>query len=178
MDYTLKNGKTLTVREPRPDDAAAIIALIRQADTETRFLARNPSEFSYTVEEERELIEKTLADGERTWFVAEYEGRHVGNCSVGLVRGLERYRHRASVAFIVLKAFTGLGIGGRLMEECIRWAREHSVLQLELSVVTTNERALRMYRSFGFEVTVPRALRYSDGTFADELIMVKRLDET
>lgn len=38
-----------------------------------------------------------------------------------------------------------------------------------------NKRALRMYKSFGFEVTGtrPRALKYPDGSYADEYMMTK-----
>ena len=70
-----------------------------------------------------------------------------------------------------------MGIGGKLMLECLNWCKEHHILQVELDVVTTNERAISMYRGFGFEVvgTLPRALRYLDGSFADEYFMVKML---
>ena len=178
MEYLLKNGHKVTIRTPRVEDAEAIIRIMTSADSETRFLARNPGEFSFTAEQERKVIESVLNDGDSAWFVAEYEGRLVGQCSVGLVRRRERYRHRADVAFVLLKDFWGLGIGGRMMEACLNWCREHEVLQVELDVVAGNERALAMYRSFGFEPvgTAPRALRYPDGTFADEILMIKYLD--
>ena len=78
---------------------------------------------------------------------------------------------------MILKEYQGLGIGGKMMEECIKWCRGKEVTQIELDVVTANQKALSMYRSFGFEVTgtLPKALRYTDGTYADEYKMVKRL---
>lgn len=82
-------------------------------------MARNPGEFRTTVEREEAVIEGVLVDEDSTWFVAEYEGRLVGQCSVGLVRRYQRYRHRAEVAFVILKDYQGLGIGGKMMEECI-----------------------------------------------------------
>lgn len=82
-------------------------------------MARNPGEFCTTVEREEAVIEGVLVDEDSTWFVAEYEGRLVGQCSVGLVRGYQRYRYRAEVAFVVLKEYQGLGIGGKMMKECI-----------------------------------------------------------
>lgn len=177
MIYTLKNGKTVDVRETRTEDAAQVIHVIATADTETRFLARNPGEFAVTVEREQSMIAGVLSDPDRAWFVAACDGQIVGQCSVGLVRGLARWRHRAEVAFVVLKQYCGMGIGGKLMEECLKWCREHGALQVELEVVRDNQRALSMYRSFGFEVvgTQPRAMRYDDGTFADEYKMVKVL---
>jgi len=107
----------------------------------------------------------------------EYNGKIVGQCSVGIVRNNDRYRHRAAVAFILLQEYWGLGIGGKMMEECIKWCTAHGITQIELDVVKDNERALKMYQSFGFEIvgTQPKALRYPDGTYADEYLMVKML---
>lgn len=177
MKYTLKNGNTVVIREPVPEDAEQIIAVISTADTETKFLARNPGEFKVTIEKEKSVIERVLRGKDSTWFVAEYEGRIVGQCSVGLVRGYQRYRHRAEVAFVLLQEFCDMGIGGKMMEECLKWCEENKIQQVELDVVTANERAFSMYRSFGFQIvgTLPNALRYSDGTFADEYKMVKIL---
>lgn len=173
MEYVLKNGKTVLVRAPRAEDAEALVTLMQTADAQTRFLARNPGEFITTVAEERAIIEKNTG----SWFVAEYEGKIVGQCSVNFVRMRQRYLHRAMVAFTVLKDYWGLGIGGRMMQECLRWCESNGVEQVELDVVAENERALNMYKNFGFEIvgTLPRALKYPDGTYADEYRMVKRL---
>ncbi len=177
MEYLLKNGKRLIVRDPKPEDAEQIIHVLKTADCETRFLARNPGEFQVTADQEKEVIANVLSGNARTWFVPEYEGKVVGQCSVGIVRNNERYLHRASVAFVLLKEYWGLGIGGKMMEECIDWCLAHDVAQMELDVVKDNERAIKMYRDFGFEIvgTIPNALRYPDGTCADEFLMVKQI---
>ena len=51
------------------------------------------------------------------------------------------------------------------------------VTLIELDVVKNNERALKMYKGFGFEIIGIRenALCYQDGTYADEYLMVKKL---
>lgn len=177
MEYKLKNGKKIVIRKPVVSDAEDIISIISTADTETLFLARNPGEFCPTVQKEESVIDGILSDTDSTWFVAEYEGKLVGQCSVRLIRRYQRYRHRAEVAFVVLKEYCDLGIGGKMMEECIRWCKEKKITQIELDVVTTNERAVTMYQNFGFEVTgtLPKALKYPDGTYADEYKMVKML---
>lgn len=180
MTYTLKNGKTVTIRKPTVQDAEGIISIISTADTESLFLAREPGEFCTPVEREKAVIQNVLNDEDSEWFVAEYEGKLVGQCSVGLVRRNLRYRHRAEAAFVIVKEYQGMGIGGKMMQECIRWCEDKKVAQMELDVVTANERALAMYRGFGFEVigTMPDALRYADGTCADEYKMIIRLTTT
>lgn len=179
MQYRLKNGKTVLVRAPRTDDAEQILKVIETADAETRFLARNPWEPIATIEREKKLIGNLSVDGDAMWFVPEYDGKIVGQCSVGLVRKNERFRHRATAAFIVLKEFWGLGIGGRLMRECIDWCKAKQAEQMELDVVKSNARAISMYKSFGFETvgTLPNAIKYPDGTYDDEYIMIKKLTE-
>ena len=175
MEYLLRNGKKVIIRKPTVEDAEAIINVITIADTETMFLARNPGEFCTSLEREKQIIENVLADSDVEWFVAEYENKVIGQCSVGLVRRNARYRHRAEVAFVILKDFCNLGIGGRMMQECIKWCEEHGVTQIELDVVKDNEKALKMYQSFGFKIigTIKNALRYQDGIYADEYLMVK-----
>ena len=177
MEYVLKNGNKVNIRAPRVEDAEQLVYVMKTADCETRFLARNPGEFTTTVEREKEIIANVLNNKNSAWFLPEYDGKLVGQCSVGIVRNNDRYRHRAGVAFILLQEYWGLGIGGKMMEECIKWCTAHGITQIELDVVKDNERALKMYQSFGFEIvgSQPKALRYPDGTYADEYLMVKML---
>ncbi|NYB74656.1 GNAT family N-acetyltransferase [Sedimentibacter hydroxybenzoicus DSM 7310] len=175
MEYILRNGKSVTIRRPEVDDAEEIISVISTADEETLFLARNPGEFQPTFEEERNIIEGVLNSTDSMWLVAEVEGKIVGQCSAGLIRGYQRYRHRAGVAFVLLERYCNMGIGGKMMEECLKWCKDNNVTQVELDVIKNNERALKMYQNFGFEIVgnIPNALRYSDGTYVDEYTMVK-----
>ena len=178
MEYELKNGKSVVVRKPVAEDAEEIINVISAADTETYFLARNPGEFYTTVEQEQTLINNMLNNANEEWFVAEYDGKVVGHCSVGLVRNTQRCRHRAEVTFVLLKDYCGIGIGGKLMQECILWCKAKGVTQIELTVAVGNKRAINMYENFGFKTTgrFPNALRYPDGTFADEQLMVLEIN--
>ena len=177
MEYKLRNGKSVIIRKPTLDDALAIINIITVADTETKFLARNSGEFKVTEEQEKEFIRNILEDNDQDWFVAEYEGEVVGQCSIGRIRRTERCCHRAEVTFVILKDYCGMGIGGKLMQRCIDWCNDKGVTQIELSVVADNKQAINMYESFGFKRTgtITKAMRYDDGSFADELFMILEL---
>ena len=177
MEYRLRNGKSVIIRKPTIEDAISIINIISSADSETKFLARNPGEFEVTEEQEKEFICNILEDNDQDWFVAEYDGEVVGQCSVGLIRSTERCRHRAEVTFVILKDYCGLGIGGKLMQQCINWCKDKNITQIELSVVEDNKPAITMYESFGFRVTgtIPKVMKYKDGTFADEIFMLLEL---
>lgn len=177
MEYILKNGKIVNIRKPDEKDAEEIVSIISAADTETLFLARNPGEFRTSVEKEKAIIQGVLQSTDSMWFVAEYEGKVVGQCSIGLVKRYQRYRHRAEVAFILLEQYCNIGIGGKMMEECLKWCHENYITQVELDVVSSNEKAIKMYKNFGFKITgtLPKALRYPDGNYANEYKMIKFL---
>ena len=177
MTYQLKNGETVTIRVPSPEDAAGLMHILTTADTESPFLIRNPGEFDCTEEQEAALVQSVLNDPGRQWYVAEYRGKLVGQSSAALVNRRQRCLHRGMVGFVLLKECWGLGIGSIMMENCLAWCREQGIEQVELEVVAGNERALRMYRRFGFQVTGtrPRALKYPDGSYGDELFMIKYL---
>ena len=50
----------------------------------------------------------------------------------------------------ILKEYWGLGLGKALTKACIQCAKEAGYTQLELNVVSENEAAVSLYKSFGF----------------------------
>ncbi len=178
-EYTLKNGQKLLVRSPKIEDAQGLIDQMKTVDCETKFLSREPGEFSFTLEQEEDFIRNTLKNKYMSFFIGEVDGEIIANCAVGLVMSNRRYLHRATMGIAILKKYWKNGIGKIMMQECINWCKNNGVEQLELDVVTENERAKSMYESLGFQIhgTKKRALKYSDGTYADEYFMILTLDE-
>lgn len=173
QEYLLKNGCIVIIRKPVLEDAESIVALIEKADTESKFLAREPGEFKTSIEREKDIIRHVIDDTDSTWFIAEYNGQVIGQCSISLVRRYQRYRHRAEVAFVILKNYWHLGIGGKMMLQTIQWAHLKNVEKIELDVVCDNSSAIQMYESFGFKIAgnIHKALKYNDGSYADEYFM-------
>lgn len=182
MEYFLRNGETIKIREAEENDALILLEILDKCSRETRFLSRNPGEVvvnENTIEGEKNIIAAVKADNTTYWYVVEYNGEIVGQCSVRFIRNSQRYTHRAELGFMLIESACNLGIGGKMMSYCLDRCRELGVLQAELSVVVKNKRALKMYKGFGFKRVgkIPRALQYLDGSFADEYKMVKYLDE-
>lgn len=146
---------------------------MQTADRETKFLAREPEEFSFTLEQEKAFIRARANDINCCFLVAELDGEIVGSCNVGRVSMQKRFLHRAATGLLLKKDYWNRGIGTNMMRQCISWCRENGIEQLELDVVTQNTRAIAMYKKFGFEIhgTKKHALKYADGTYADEHIM-------
>jgi RimJ/RimL family protein N-acetyltransferase len=171
--FTLKNEETVLIRRLDVSDAAAMMDLMKTVVTETRFLGREPGEFTFTLEEEREIIKNKSQDPHSLWLTAEINGRLVASWSVGGIGNRKRFQHRASMGITILKEYWGLGLGSILMREGIAWCRKSGLEQIELDVVADNTRAIALYKKAGFEIsgTKKHAMKYADGTYADEYFM-------
>lgn len=173
-EYELKNGQKLVVRNPELGDEQGLVNQMKIVDSETKFLAREPGEFNFTLEQEREFIKNSINDENHLFLIGETDGKIIANCSVGVISRNKRYLHRAAMGIAVCKDYWSKGIGKRMMQECIKWCDEKGVEQLELEVVTQNNRAVSMYENLGFQIygTKKHALKYGDGTYGDEYYMI------
>lgn len=179
QEYILDDGKKLVLRTPQLGDEQGLIDQVKIVESETKFLTRGTGEFSFTSEQEREFIKSCLSDENRLFLVAEVEGKIVGNCTVGLISSNKRYRHRSSMGIAICKDYWNKGIGSKMITECINWCKKMGLEQLELEVVTENSRAIPVYEKFGFETfgTKKHAMKYADGTYADEFFMILFLNK-
>ena len=87
--------------------------------------------------------------------------------------------HVANASFAVDAAGRGRGIGRSMGEAAIEWAGDLGYRAMQFNiVVSTNEAALRLWRSLGFEIvgTVPEGFRLGDGRLVDHHVMYRRLD--
>lgn len=109
------------------------------------------------------------------WLVAlDTQKKIVGEIDI-TVKNLARVRHNGALTIGILPEFQGLGLGSILLERALAWAQEQHLLRIELSVFTSNERALALYKKFGFinEGLRQKFLRHEDGRFEDDLLMAK-----
>ena len=86
--------------------------------------------------------------------------------------------HVANAGFMVDPAAAGRGVGRRLAEAVLDRAREAGYEAMQFNaVVATNERAVRLWRSLGFDVVgrVPRGFRHAREGTVDLLLMHRRL---
>jgi GNAT superfamily N-acetyltransferase len=87
-------------------------------------------------------------------------------------------RHRAGIhAVYIRKALRGKGGIDLLIKAAVERARADGVVQLELAVVESNDRAYDAYvrNGFGRFAVVPRAILHK-AQYLDEILLIRRLD--
>lgn len=170
------DGGELLLRNAEEADAEMLLEYLKTTCGETDYLVKEPEEITMTVEEEREFIRKQNEDTQNLMLLGFWNGVYVGNCAFNGM-GLKRYRHRVSMGIALFQKYTGMGIGKVMLEQLCEHAAKAGIEQMELEVVTTNERAIALYRKLGFVIggTMPKNLKYKDGSYADVYWMYKQL---
>jgi len=150
----LRDGRTVTIRPVRRDDALLERDFIRRLSGETRYLrfqkwVHSPSDklvhFLTDVDYDRHLALVCAYAGDggeqvvgEARYVADPDGE---NCELGIV---------------IADAWQKSGIAGLLMEALLRAARARGLKRMEGVVFSTNRDMLRFVRALGFEVrTIP-----------------------
>ncbi len=163
------------IRQIRESDAKEFLELSKQTDQETRFMLLEPGERLTTVEEVRDHIRSVLSRDNQVILVAESDGRLVGRLAA-TGGNFRRNKHSVYIVVGILQSFTGQGIGTKLFTELEKWAHEHGIHRLELTVMVHNERAIALYKKMGFEIEgTERHALLVDSTYVDEYLMAKLL---
>ena len=147
---TLKNGGVAVLRNAVEADGRAVFENFNQTHGETDFLLSYPDENSFDAEQEGKFLAQKTASDNEIEIIALVDGKVVGSAGIEAVGAKYKVRHRADFGISLLKEYWGLGIGRALTEACIQCAREAGYVQLELTVVAENERAIALYESVGF----------------------------
>ena len=172
--HTLKNGKELTLLKPNSEYAESMVGFIKTVDEESPFLGRESRDKRLSVEEMRESLESKLNAERATFFIGLIDGEIAVECSVHPINNRARFAHRSQFGLVVLKKYWGIGIGRIAVRECINLSKQHGYEQLELNTTIGNEAAIALYKDLGFEIcgTLKNAMKYADGSYADEHSMV------
>ncbi|HEX9697520.1 MAG TPA: GNAT family N-acetyltransferase [Actinomycetota bacterium] len=171
--FTTRDGRSGLVRPAQRSDAAACVAIVKEATTMRPRTIMTMTDEVWGV---REWRKRMLGQGDRgISLVAEVDGRVVG--LLGAVRGDRPVTsHGAEFGITVAAAYRGGGVGRAMLEALEDWARAHGVWRLVLGVFESNEGARGLYESLGYEAegVERRVVAFPDGT-VDVLRMSKFL---
>ena len=173
----LKDGTEATIRSVEPEDAPRMLQYMKIMLAETPFLLRTPEEFNYTPEEEARILAGRKDDPRCLMLEVEAEGQIVASADICSHGAKSRAMHRGELGISVRKDYWHKGIGSALMERLIAFAAQCGYEQVELTVEAKNARALGLYRKYGFAVygTRPHGMKYPDGSYDDDYLMIKML---
>lgn len=172
-----KDGTPITVRALVKEDAAMVIDYMRHMYATCSFLAREVEEWTITVEDEIAWLTRAHENA-RQLIAGAFDGPLlVGLADVCPISNQMRMSHRCQCAISVAPTHQGRGIGKALMETLIEAAKRAGYEQMELEVVSINDKALGLYRKLGFVAigTIERGMKYKDGSYADLQLMIKPL---
>ena len=172
-----KLGRTVILRNARPEDSAALIEYLRTTSAETPYLIREPEEITITEEQENQFIQAKIDAERELMLVAFIDGKHIGNCSLMSIAPYKRYSHRCDVAIALYKEYCGCGIGKAMLQTVLDVAKNVGYEQAELEVMAENKDAIVMYEKVGFKKfgTFPDNMKYSDESYMDAYWMMKKL---
>lgn len=174
-EFRMKNGESAVLRTPRRGDAKAMLSYIRRMSEETVFVGRYPEEITETLEYEADFLEQCAESKNSIQISAFVDGELAGNASISPFSERIKLRHRADFGIAVLQPWWGHGLGRALTEACLEMAEAMGFTQVELSLLKTNEKGLKLYQSVGFETwgELKNGFHLKDGTYESELCMVK-----
>ena len=143
------------IREANIEDAENVIEYIKIVSDETNFLISDSSERNFTVRKEKEFLQNMQSSILEKMFLCEIknktENKIVGICSIEGINKI-RIKHRVDLSITVLKNYWGNKIGEKLIGYTIDYCKSNSIKKIELTVRIDNERAIKLYKKFGFEI--------------------------
>ncbi|MBP5309893.1 MAG: GNAT family N-acetyltransferase [Lachnospiraceae bacterium] len=172
-----KLGRTVVLRNARPEDSEDLIKYLKKTCGETPYLIREPDEITITEEKEKQFIQAKIDDERELLLVAFIDGKHVGNCSLMSIAPYRRYSHRCDIAIALYKEYCGCGIGKAMLQTVLNVAKSVGYEQAELEVMAENKDAIAMYEKLGFKKfgTFPDNMKYADESYMDAYWMMKKL---
>jgi RimJ/RimL family protein N-acetyltransferase len=165
MESSEENG--VTIRQATAEDFDDWVELYVAVAAEGKWIG---GESPIDRERRREVFERFQDAG--VILVAEIDGRFRGNLGLELNHGI------AELGMLIADGWRGRGIGTRLMEAGITWARESGAHKVTLTVWPHNRSAIALYRKFGFveEGLFRRHYRRRNGELWDAIAMGLVLD--
>lgn len=160
----------MLIRAACPEDAPALWSVMRPIVRAGETYALDPGM------SEAEALAYWLAPGNEA-FIAEEAGAIVGTY-VMRPNQAGGGRHVCNCAFMTGVQATGRGIARRMCEHALDHARSRGYKAMQFNfVVSTNERAVRLWQSLGFEIVgrLPRAFEHPTHGYVDALVMFRSL---
>jgi ribosomal protein S18 acetylase RimI-like enzyme len=160
----------MQIRKAEASDGPAILEIILATIREGATYALDP-EMS-----EAEALSFWTGPGKEA-FVAEEDGVILGTYFIRPNQA-GGGQHVCNCGYITRASATGRGVARRMCEHSLAYAASQGYRAMQFNfVVSTNERAVRLWQSLGFEIVgrLPGAFRHPAQGYVDALVMYRTL---
>ncbi|MDR6226321.1 GNAT family N-acetyltransferase [Desmospora profundinema] len=162
-------GRQVVLRPADNGDAEELQRRLARVVREGVYLDETPDSLPGKQETKEEIREIQQRGGMYT--VVEVDGEIAG--AAILKRGSRGIsRHTVRFRTWLTPGYRGMGLGKKLMEYTIGWARANGVEKINLDVWSSNDRAIELYKKYGFQVEGRlRKQAILRGDYVDEVFM-------
>jgi RimJ/RimL family protein N-acetyltransferase len=149
MQVTLRDGRSVTIREIRPDDADAFRAALERLSADALH-----SRFFSAMRPTQAMIERAVrTHAERERALVAVAGEAGAATIVGGGRCISAAdRESCEFAVMISDGWRGMGLASSIMRALIRDARTRGLKRMEGYVLTENRSMLDLARRLGFAV--------------------------
>jgi RimJ/RimL family protein N-acetyltransferase len=161
----------IAIRHAALEDAHEIAEAEREIAKDPGFFCSQP--FELTDQNVEHTITGFLKYKNGIYLVAECKNEIVGHAFLEQLY-LQSLRHVAELTVVVHKDWQEKGIGTKLMESLVEWAKDSGQIEkIELNVRATNHRAIALYKKMGFHEEGYRQKRVKLGgnQYIDDVLM-------
>lgn len=160
----------VTIRHAKIEDAHVIAEAEREIAKQPGFFCSQPSEL--TDENVINTISSFKKSKTGVYLVAEYQNKIVGHAFLEPYK-LKSLSHIADLNIAVYLGWQRKGVGKKLLEHLIEWAKSSDILEkIQLNVRASNGSAISLYRKMGFreEGKIKNRVKIKDH-YIDDIIM-------
>ncbi|MBR0706569.1 GNAT family N-acetyltransferase [Bradyrhizobium liaoningense] len=150
---TLRDGTAIEIRALRPEDEVGMLSALDQTSTQTRQLRFFAPKRHFSDRERAYFMEIDFVNHVALVACAKGAGRDV---IIGGGRYVVATPGCAEMAFVVVDAWQGRGVGTLLAQHLIALAREAGLAELIAEVMSDNTAMRRVFERLGFSPAAKR----------------------
>ncbi|MFQ6074205.1 MAG: GNAT family N-acetyltransferase [Candidatus Bathyarchaeia archaeon] len=170
--FQLKDGRTVIFEELKEQDLPELIEVFNSVIKEGLYFHRN--EGLPDLETAKRWYQNHIKAG-LFYLAARVNSEFIGGATIE--PGPGKASHVAYFGIYLKRQFRNMGIGTRLIKRITEIAQRKGFEMIKLTVFQTNQQAFRLYKKFGFREVgrIKGGVKFPDGTYTDEIIMVLNL---
>jgi RimJ/RimL family protein N-acetyltransferase len=171
--HLTKQGRHFVLRQPTVNDAAGILRFATTLFAATDQVLTTPEEYTITLEQERQWINSFLENPNALILIAELDGETIGLLTF-TAHPKKKMAHTGEFGISVHPHHQGKGIGKKMIEHLLLWAKDHPQIEkVNLGVFASNQAAIDLYKKCGFkeEGRQLKAIKQPSGEYTDLVLM-------